>query len=253
MLEIKELECQAGRTQILMGISGKIPAGEVCCIMGTNGSGKSTLLNTLMGHPAYKITGGELLYNEKDFTRLSTADKAQAGFFQSFQSPPEFPEASGWDVLAMLVDCRQETKVTFPQLQALTRLYGQADLGISDAMLARPFNEGFSGGERKRMEILQMLICQPKVLLLDEIDTGLHYTVMEDMWRLVHGTAKRLNIQIFATTHSSDCWKALAAICREPSISADATIQHVEKGVKNSKSFTGKEIVIAAERGFEVR
>jgi len=91
------------------------------------------------------------------------------------------------------------------------------------------------------------------VLLVDEIDTGLHYTVMEDMWRLVHGTAKRLNIQIFATTHSSDCWKALAAICREPSISADATIQHVEKGVKNSKSFTGKEIVIAAERGFEVR
>ncbi len=100
---------------------------------------------------------------------------------------------------------------------------------------------------------LALIRASNGVLLVDEIDTGLHYTVMEDMWRLVHGTAKRLNIQIFATTHSSDCWKALAAICREPSISADATIQHVEKGVKNSKSFTGKEIVIAAERGFEVR
>jgi hypothetical protein len=76
---------------------------------------------------------------------------------------------------------------------------------------------------------------------------------MEDMWRLVHGTAKRLNIQIFATTHSSDCWKALAAVCREPAISADTTIQHVEKAAKKSKSFTGKEILIAAERGFEVR
>jgi len=201
MLEIKELECQAGRTQILMGISGKIPAGEVCCIMGTNGSGKSTLLNTLMGHPAYKITGGELLYNEKDFTRLSTADKAQAGFFQSFQSPPEFPEASGWDVLAMLVDCRQETKVTFPQLQALTRLYGQADLGISDAMLARPFNEGFSGGERKRMEILQMLICQPKVLLLDEIDTGLDVDSMIMVGNCIKNYVAKSQATVLIVTH----------------------------------------------------
>lgn len=91
------------------------------------------------------------------------------------------------------------------------------------------------------------------VLLVDEIDTGLHYTVMEDMWRLMHGTARRLNIQIFATTHSSDCWKALAAISRDPGVGADCSIQHVERGKPASKAFSGKEIVIAAERGFEVR
>ncbi len=100
---------------------------------------------------------------------------------------------------------------------------------------------------------LALIRASNGVLLIDEIDTGLHYTVMEDMWKLVHGTAKRLDIQVLATTHSSDCWKALAATCRDPNISADTTIQHVEKGAKRSRSFAGKEIVIAAERGFEVR
>lgn len=100
---------------------------------------------------------------------------------------------------------------------------------------------------------LSLIRAEHGVLLVDEIDTGLHYTVMEDMWRLVYLTARRLGVQIFATTHSSDCWKALAAICRDPNIGADATIQHIERGKSQSTSFAGREIIIAAERGFEVR
>ena len=91
------------------------------------------------------------------------------------------------------------------------------------------------------------------ILLIDEIDTGLHYTVMESMWRLVFITAQRWGIQIFATTHSSDCWRSLAAICRDPKFGMEASLQHIERNAVSSKVFSGREIIIAAERGFEVR
>lgn len=91
------------------------------------------------------------------------------------------------------------------------------------------------------------------VLLIDEIDTGLHYTVMESMWRLVFITAQRWGIQIFATTHSSDCWRSLASICRDPKFGVEASLQHIERNTASSKVFSGREMIIAAERGFEVR
>lgn len=91
------------------------------------------------------------------------------------------------------------------------------------------------------------------ILLIDEIDTGLHYTVMESMWRLVFVTAQRWGIQIFATTHSSDCWRSLASICRDPKFGMEASLQHIERHASTSKMFSGREMIIASERGFEVR
>ena len=106
-----------------------------------------------------------------------------------------------------------------------------------------------------RLLALSLSLAKTKggVLLIDEIDTGLHYTVMENMWKLVFRTAQLNNIQIFATSHSSDCWKSLAAVCRDPSFGKEATIQHIEKGKSAAKSFSGPEIIIASERDFEVR
>ena len=100
---------------------------------------------------------------------------------------------------------------------------------------------------------LSLIGADRGVLLVDEIDTGLHYSTMENMWKLVYQTALRLNIQIFATTHSADCWKALATVCRDPAIAAEASLQHIEQDKRSSKPFVGREILIAAERGFEVR
>jgi AAA15 family ATPase/GTPase len=106
-----------------------------------------------------------------------------------------------------------------------------------------------------RLLSLSLALARTKggILLVDEIDTGLHYTVLESMWRLVFTTAIRSNIQIFATTHSSDCWKSLAAICRNPKFAHDASIQHIQKNASHSRTFSGREIIIAADRGFEVR
>ena len=114
---------------------------------------------------------------------------------------------------------------------------------------------GTMGDGAWRLLSLSLSLAKSKggILLIDEIDTGLHYTVMESMWKLIFHTAQQNNIQIFATSHSSDCWKALAAICRNPDYSRDATIQHIEKGKPTPTSFTGPEIVIASERDFEVR
>jgi hypothetical protein len=102
---------------------------------------------------------------------------------------------------------------------------------------------------------LSLIRAEGGVLLVDEIDTGLHYSVMEDMWRLVYRTARRLNVQVFATTHSSDCWHALAHVCNEKDLfrDNDVSIQHIEKGEKLARSFSEQEMMIAADRGFEVR
>ena len=171
MLEIKNLHAKAGENDILRGLDLTVRAGEVHAIMGPNGSGKSTLSNVVMGHPAYTVDAGEIRYQGADLLALDVTERARAGIFLAFQYPVAIPgvgvaqflrtalRAMGRDVPAR--EFRKMLSVAF------------ADLGIPDAFATRHVNDGFSGGEKKRLEILQMLLLEPKLALLDETDSGL--------------------------------------------------------------------------------
>lgn len=195
MVKVEELTAQAGRTKILHGVSLDVKAGGICCVMGKNGSGKSTLLNSLMGHPAYRVDASVIDVLGKSIKERTATEKSNLGMFQSFQSPPDFPEITGFECLEMIT----ENMTKPPSTQKLNRF--KKDLMITDEMLARPLNVGFSGGERKRMEILQMLVCNPKVVLLDEIDTGLDVDSMILIGNTIRGYVKKSKATVLIVTH----------------------------------------------------
>jgi Fe-S cluster assembly ATP-binding protein len=172
MLEVKNLDVKAGRKQILFNVNLSVADGEICCVMGSNGSGKSTLLNALMGNPAYKLKSDAFEINGVDCKNLEADQKSMLGLFLSYQSPPEFPEMSGAECLKMISEVKEGKGFSQEKFLADLESYCETLL-ISPEMLNRPLNEGFSGGERKRMEILQMMFCKPAYVMLDEIDTGL--------------------------------------------------------------------------------
>ena len=178
MLEIKNLHAAAGDKEILRGVNLSVGAGEVHVILGPNGSGKSTLMNVILGHPKYKITGGEIFFEGEDLTALKTFERARRGIFLSFQNPEEIP---GITVENMLRTAKQA--VTGEKIKILKfhkeLLALMKDLQISPEYAGRYMNVGFSGGEKKRNEILQLLTLNPKLALLDETDSGLDVDAVE--------------------------------------------------------------------------
>ncbi|BEU88332.1 Fe-S cluster assembly ATPase SufC [Selenomonas sp. TAMA-11512] len=156
----------------MKGVSLSVNRGEVHVILGPNGSGKSTLMNVIMGHPKYEVTSGEMTFEGKDLTALKTFERARAGLFLSFQIPEEIP---GITVENMLRTSKQAISGEKVKLLAFKKeLQKQmAELKIDPSYAERYMNIGFSGGEKKRNEILQLLMLQPKLALLDETDSGL--------------------------------------------------------------------------------
>jgi Fe-S cluster assembly ATP-binding protein len=191
MLEIRDLTASAGDREILKGISLTVRAGEVHAVMGPNGSGKSTLAQVLAGHPAYTVTGGTVTYEGKDLLELEADERAQAGLFLAFQYPVEIPGVTNAYFL------RQA-------LNELRKARGEEELDPIDFLdlieeklkvvewgpevLERAVNAGFSGGEKKRNEILQMAVLEPKLAVLDETDSGLDI----DALRIVANGVNRL-------------------------------------------------------------
>ncbi|MBR0262143.1 MAG: Fe-S cluster assembly ATPase SufC [Selenomonadaceae bacterium] len=172
LLEIKNLHVRAGDKEILRGLNLKVGKGEVHVILGPNGSGKSTLMNVILGHPKYEITGGEIFFVGEDLTALKTFERARRGIFLSFQNPEEIP---GITVENMLRTAKQA--VTGEKIKILKfhkeLLALMKELQIAPEYASRYMNVGFSGGEKKRNEILQLLTLNPKLALLDETDSGL--------------------------------------------------------------------------------
>jgi len=176
MLEIKNLHAGVEGNEILRGIDLEINAGETHAIMGPNGSGKSTLSYVIAGRDGYEITEGEILYNGKDLTDMDPEERAAEGVFLAFQYPVEIPGVPNTTFLkeALSAQRRYRGEEELDAMQFVKMVKEKTkELGIADDMLKRAVNVGFSGGEKKRNEILQMALLNPKLAVLDETDSGL--------------------------------------------------------------------------------
>jgi Fe-S cluster assembly ATP-binding protein len=176
MLEIRNLHASVDGNEILHGLDLTVRAGEVHAIMGPNGSGKSTLAQVLAGHPAYAVTAGTIRFEGKDLTELEPEERAQAGVFLAFQYPVEIRGVTNAYFLRSALNAvrkarGQEELDPVDFLEVLDRKL--KTIGWDDSMMNRSVNEGFSGGEKKRNEILQMAVLEPKLAVLDETDSGL--------------------------------------------------------------------------------
>ncbi len=176
MLTIKNLKAQVGDKEILRGINLQVNAGEVHAIMGPNGSGKSTLAQVLSGRELYAVTGGEVTFEGKDLLEMSPEERAREGIFLAFQYPVEIPGVSNTYFLrAALNAVRKHRGIEeLDAMDFLTMVRGKMKLlEMDESLMSRSVNEGFSGGEKKRNEIFQMAVLEPKLSILDETDSGL--------------------------------------------------------------------------------
>ena len=176
MLEIRNLKSRIGDTEILRGLSLSVNAGEVHAIMGPNGSGKSTLAQVIAGHEDYEVTAGTVSYNGQDLLQLKPEERAREGIFLGFQYPVEIPGVNNAYLLKAAVNAKRKhqglDEVDAFEFLKLAR-EKMATLGMNPKFLNRGVNEGFSGGEKKRNEILQMAMLEPRLAILDETDSGL--------------------------------------------------------------------------------
>ncbi len=191
MLEIKNLRAKVGDKEILRGINLGVGAGEVHAIMGPNGSGKSTLAHVLSGRENYEVTAGEVIYNGKDLLAMSPEERAREGVFLAFQYPVEIPGVSTTYFLKAALNAvrKHHGLDELDAMEFLSVIKEKIKLVEMDqALINRPLNEGFSGGEKKRNEILQMAVMDPKLAILDETDSGLDI----DALRIVAGGVNAL-------------------------------------------------------------
>jgi Fe-S cluster assembly ATP-binding protein len=189
LLKIENLSATVGGKQVLNGLSLALNAGEVHAIMGPNGSGKSTLAYVLAGRPGYEITGGSVQFEGRDLTTLAPEERARAGLFLGFQYPVEIPGVNNVYLLKAAVNARRRAQGQ-PEVDAYEFLQivraKMKLMQMDESFLSRGVNEGFSGGEKKRNEILQMLVIEPRLAVLDETDSGLDIDALKVVARGVN-------------------------------------------------------------------
>jgi len=202
MIEIKDLHASVDGTEILKGISLSIKKGEIHAVMGPNGSGKSTLAKILSGHPAYEATGGEVLFEGKNLLDLDAEERSLAGIFMGFQYPVEVPGVNNAEFLRMAFNARRvkagEEEVDPLDFDELLSEKMKM-LGMENKYKERSLNDGFSGGEKKKNEILQMAILEPKLSVLDETDSGLDIDALRIVAEGVNSLRSENNALILIT------------------------------------------------------
>lgn len=173
-LEIKDLHVSIEEREILKGVNLTIKGGEFHAVMGPNGTGKSTLASAIMGHPKYEVTQGSVLLDGKDVLEMEVDERARAGLFLGMQYPSEISGVTTSDFLRSSINARREEGDEIPLMKFIKEMDSTLDyLEIDKNMAQRYLNEGFSGGEKKRNEILQLMMIKPEIAILDEIDSGL--------------------------------------------------------------------------------
>jgi Fe-S cluster assembly ATP-binding protein len=172
LLQIENLHASAGDVAILKGVDLTVDRGEIHALMGPNGSGKSTLAAVLMGHPAYRVTSGRILYQGEDVTAASPSHRGAAGMFLAFQHPEAIPGVSVIQFLRQALSNQTGVDLTVLELR-LKVMDAMKELGMESSFADRYLHEGFSGGERKRNEVLQMAVLRPELAIMDETDSGL--------------------------------------------------------------------------------
>jgi Fe-S cluster assembly ATP-binding protein len=200
-LVIQDLFATAGEKEILKGLNLKINEGEVHAIMGPNGSGKSTLSKVIMGHPNYTVTKGKILLNGKNIVSLSPDERAKKGLFLGFQSPQKIPGLHTSQFLRSAVNNKHRGK-SISVFDFRTLLEKEREqLAISPQLTDRYLNEGFSGGEMKKTEVLQMTLLQPKIAILDEIDSGLDIDALQIVCKNINALLTKTGMGLLLITH----------------------------------------------------
>lgn len=188
-IQIHNLHCEAEGNQILKGVDLTIREGDCLALLGPNGHGKSTLLNVLMGSPRYKVTEGSASLDGEDLLKMSTDLRSKKGLFMAFQNPPDVPGVVAMDFFRASINAHEEKHVSLYQFyKSVTKAYEK--VGLDSSMASRHLNEGYSGGEKKRNEILQMLLLNPKFVFLDEIDSGLDVDALSQIAGIIEEMKK---------------------------------------------------------------
>jgi Fe-S cluster assembly ATP-binding protein len=203
-LEIKNLHVQAGEKQILKGLDLTVEHGEVHALMGPNGSGKSTLANAIMGNPALEVTEGQILFRGEDITEADPDERARRGLFMAFQYPVAIPGVTVSKYLRMVMNAHREQRGE-PEI-SLKEFRKTVEAAMELTNVKREFaqrylNDGFSGGEKKRLEILQLALQQPQAAILDETDSGLDIDALNVVAHGVNTVAKESGMGVLIITH----------------------------------------------------
>jgi len=199
-LQIINLHVRTDDREILHGVDLAIGEGEVHALLGPNGSGKSTLANTIMGHPAYEVTEGRIVFDGEDMTAADPEDRAQAGLFLAFQYPAAIPGVSVANFLRMAMNAQREEPIAVKEFRG--ELQTAVDLlQVDRSFTSRHLNDGFSGGEKKRCEILQMAMLKPRVAVLDETDSGLDIDALRIVAEGVNALHDRDGMGALIITH----------------------------------------------------
>jgi Fe-S cluster assembly ATP-binding protein len=203
-LQIRNLHVAAGEKEILQGLTLDVRPGEVHALMGPNGSGKSTLANAIMGHPGLEVTDGEILFDGKNITEADPDERARLGLFMAFQYPVSIPGVTVTKYLRMVMNAhraaRGEDDVSLKEFRKTVEAAMEL-CNVPREFSSRYLNEGFSGGEKKRMEILQMALQQPKVAILDETDSGLDIDALNTVAHGVNTVAAEGAMGVLIITH----------------------------------------------------
>ncbi len=199
-LKIENLHVSVEDKEILKGVDLCVSAGEIHALMGPNGNGKSTLLAAIMGHPKYKVTEGTIYYNDQDVLSMTVDERSRAGLFLAMQYPQEIPGVTNSDFLRAAMNARREKPVSlFTFIKAMEKTI--ADLEMKEDLAHRFLNEGFSGGEKKRNEIVQMEMLKPTLSMLDEVDSGLDVDAIRIVGNAINKLRDETNMSIIVVSH----------------------------------------------------
>jgi Fe-S cluster assembly ATP-binding protein len=203
-LEIKNLHVAVGDKQILKGLDLTVRSGEIHALMGPNGSGKSTLANAIMGHPSLEVTEGQILFDGEDITEAAPDERSRMGLFMAFQYPVSVPGVTVTKYLRMVMNAhraqRGEAEISLREFRKTVEAAMEL-VSVPREFSSRYLNEGFSGGEKKRMEILQLALQQPQIAVLDETDSGLDIDALNVVANGVNTVAKQAGMGVLIITH----------------------------------------------------